>query len=67
MEGVRPRYHRTLHRRIPRIYAKPFTSTGFTQTWTIDGLLSYDFTALLPVEEQPVPGYSKSPKDFVRK
>src|SRR5882762_5057933 len=30
------------------------------QTWTIDGLLSYDFTALLPVEEQPVPGYSKS-------
>src|SRR5438876_339592 len=36
------------------------------QTWTIDGLLSYDFTALLPVEEQPVPGYAKSPKDFVR-
>src|SRR6184192_657837 len=36
------------------------------QTWTIDGLLSYDFTALIPVEEQPVPGYAKSPKDFVR-
>src|SRR5882724_11985199 len=36
------------------------------QTWTIDGLLSYDFTALIPVEEQPVPGYSKSPNDFVR-
>ncbi|HEY5444090.1 MAG TPA: TonB-dependent receptor, partial [Pyrinomonadaceae bacterium] len=36
------------------------------QTWTFDGLLSYDFTALLPIEEQPVPGYAKSPKDFVR-
>jgi hypothetical protein len=36
------------------------------QTWTFDGLLSYDFTALIPVEEQPVPGYAKSPKDFVR-
>src|SRR6266446_4618130 len=36
------------------------------QTWTFGGLLSYDFTYLLPVEEQPVPGYSKSPKDFVR-
>src|SRR5205809_3736650 len=36
------------------------------QTWTIDGQLSYDFTALLPVEAEPVPGYAKSPKDFVR-
>ena len=36
------------------------------QTWTFDGQLSYDFTALIPVEEQPVPGYAKSPKDFVR-
>jgi iron complex outermembrane recepter protein len=36
------------------------------QTWFFDGQASYDFTALLPVEEQPVPGYSKSPKDVVR-
>src|SRR5678815_6179033 len=36
------------------------------QTWTFDGLLSYDFTALIPIEEQPVPGYAKSPKDFTR-
>jgi outer membrane receptor protein involved in Fe transport len=36
------------------------------QTWFFDAQLSYDFTALLPVEEQPVPGYSKSPKEVVR-
>ncbi len=36
------------------------------QTWFIDVQASYDFTALLPVEEQPVPGYSKSPKEAVR-
>jgi iron complex outermembrane recepter protein len=36
------------------------------QTWFFDGQASYDFTALIPVEEQPVPGYSKSPKDVVR-
>src|SRR5438874_5264795 len=36
------------------------------QTWFFDGQLSYDFTALLPVEEQPVPGYSKGEKEVVR-
>ncbi len=36
------------------------------QTWFFDAQLSYDFTALLPVEEQPVPGYSKSSKEVVR-
>src|SRR5947207_208472 len=36
------------------------------QTWTIDGQLSYDFTALLPVEAEPVPGYSKGEKEVVR-
>src|SRR5438128_612858 len=36
------------------------------QTHFIDGQLSYDFTALLPVEEQPVPGYSKGSKEVVR-
>ncbi len=36
------------------------------QTFFIDGQLSYDFTALLPVEEQPVPGYSKGSKEVVR-
>jgi iron complex outermembrane recepter protein len=36
------------------------------QTWFVDVQASYDFTALLPVEEQPVPGYSKSPKEVVR-
>src|SRR2546426_6207773 len=35
------------------------------QTFFFDGQLSYDFTALLPVEEQPVPGYSKGSKDVV--
>ena len=36
------------------------------QTFFFDGQLSYDFTALLPVEEQPVPGYSKGSKEVVR-
>ncbi len=33
------------------------------QTWTIDGQLSYDFTYVPPVENQPVAGYSKDAKD----
>ena len=36
------------------------------QTFFFDGQASYDFTALLPVENNPVPGYAKSPKDFTR-
>jgi iron complex outermembrane receptor protein len=37
------------------------------QTFTFDGQASYDFTALLPVvENNPVPGYSKEPKDVGR-
>jgi iron complex outermembrane recepter protein len=36
------------------------------QTWFIDVQASYDFTVLIPVEEQPVPGYSKNPKEVVR-
>jgi outer membrane receptor protein involved in Fe transport len=36
------------------------------QTVFIDVQASYDFTALLPVEEQPVPGYSKGEKEVVR-
>jgi iron complex outermembrane recepter protein len=36
------------------------------QTWFFDAQASYDFTALLPVEEQPVPGYSKGSKEVVR-
>jgi iron complex outermembrane receptor protein len=36
------------------------------QTWFFDAQLSYDFTALIPVEAQPVPGYSKGEKEVVR-
>src|SRR5438105_4950847 len=36
------------------------------QTFFFDAQLSYDFTALLPVEEQPVPGFSKGSKEVVR-
>src|SRR5438477_4041840 len=37
------------------------------QTFFFDGQLSYDFTALLlPVETNPVPGYSKGEKEVVR-
>src|SRR5213595_361957 len=36
------------------------------QTFFFDVQLSYDFTALLPVETQPVPGYSKGEKEVVR-
>jgi hypothetical protein len=35
-------------------------------TVRLDLQASYDFTALLPVEEQPVPGYSKGSKEVVR-
>ena len=34
-----------------------------SQTWFFDGQLSYDFTFVPPVENQPVPGYSKDAKD----
>ncbi len=33
------------------------------QTWFFDGQLSYDFTFVPPVENQPVAGYSKDAKD----
>jgi len=36
------------------------------QTVFIDVQASYDFTALLPVETNPVPGYSKGEKEVVR-
>ena len=36
------------------------------QTWTFDGQLSYDFTFVAPVENQPVAGYSKDAKDVRR-
>ena len=36
------------------------------QTVFVDVQASYDFTALLPVEAQPVPGYSKGEKEVVR-
>ncbi len=36
------------------------------QTFFFDGQASYDFTALLPVETNPVPGYSKGGKEVVR-
>ena len=35
-----------------------------SQTWTVDGQASYDFTFVPPVENQPVPGYSKDAKDM---
>jgi outer membrane receptor protein involved in Fe transport len=35
-----------------------------SQTWTFDGQLSYDFTFVAPVENQPVSGYSKDAKDM---
>jgi iron complex outermembrane receptor protein len=37
-----------------------------SQTWTFDVQATYDFTGLVPVEEKPVPGYSKEPKDVAR-
>ena len=35
-------------------------------TFVFDGQASYDFTALIPVESNPVAGYSKNPKDVAR-
>jgi iron complex outermembrane receptor protein len=37
-----------------------------SQTWFFDLQASYDFTSLLPVETNPVPGYSKGEKEVVR-
>ena len=36
------------------------------QTWFIDGQASYNFTFVPPVENAPVPGYSKDAKEMVR-
>jgi outer membrane receptor protein involved in Fe transport len=35
-----------------------------SQTWTIDGQVSYDFTFVPPVENEPVAGYSKNAQDI---
>jgi outer membrane receptor protein involved in Fe transport len=35
-----------------------------SQTWFFDGQLSYDFTFVAPVENQPLAGYSKNAKDM---
>src|SRR5437868_2093813 len=37
-----------------------------SQTWTFDVQASYDFTGLIPVENKPVPGYSKDAKEVAR-
>ena len=37
------------------------------QRFIFDLQLSYDFTALVPVENNPVPGYSKNAKDVARR
>jgi hypothetical protein len=37
-----------------------------SQTWTLDLQATYDFTGLIPVENKPVPGYSKDTKDVAR-
>jgi len=37
-----------------------------SQTWTLDLQATYDFTGLIRVEKQPVPGYSKDAKDVTR-
>ncbi|PZR78381.1 MAG: hypothetical protein DLM52_02995 [Chthoniobacterales bacterium] len=34
------------------------------QTWTFDIQATYDFTGLVPVENKPVPGYSKDAKEI---
>lgn len=36
------------------------------QEFLFDAQLSYDFTVLVPLQTQPVPGYSKEPKDVRR-
>ena len=36
------------------------------QTFTFDVQATYDFSGLVRVEEKPVPGYSKEPKDIAR-
>ena len=37
-----------------------------SQTWTFDIQATYDFTGLVPVENKPVPGYSKDAKEVAR-
>jgi iron complex outermembrane receptor protein len=45
----------------------PFGQNHYvSQTWMFDGQLSYDFTFVPPVENQPVSGYSKDAKDMER-
>jgi iron complex outermembrane receptor protein len=42
------------------------TQHWVSQTWFFDLQASYDFTSLLPVETNPVPGYSKGEKEVLR-
>jgi iron complex outermembrane recepter protein len=54
------RYFDGFHERYPNGLIH-YTS----QTWLFDGQLSYDFTFVAPVENQPVAGYSKDAKDVM--
>jgi iron complex outermembrane receptor protein len=42
------------------------TQHWVSQTWTFDVQATYDFTGLVPVENKPVPGYSKDAKEVAR-
>src|SRR5438132_1950110 len=55
------RYNDGFHEFTPNLHQHWVHQTVF-----IDVQASYDFTALLPVEERPVPGYSKGEKEVVR-
>src|SRR5213596_653227 len=60
------RYIDGFHEFILNPFTDALTPHWVSQTWFFDLQASYDFTSLLPVETNPVPGYSKGEKEVVR-
>jgi iron complex outermembrane recepter protein len=60
------RYIDGFHEFILNPFTDELRQHWVSQTWTLDLQATYDFTGLIPVEEKPVPGYSKDAKQLTR-
>jgi len=57
------RYIDGFHEFIENPFTGALTPHWVGQTWTFDIQATYDFSGLIPVENKPVPGYSKDAKE----
>jgi len=60
------RYIDGFHEFILNPFTDALTPHWVRQTWMFDIQATYDFSGLVPVENKPVPGYSKDAKEVAR-